>query len=85
MTLVKVSNSCPMSIYHLYPKCSSDQIVLVGHLQLNYRQTMSLENFIGSIIIDFPNLWSTYNGGWCTATESDETLISRPSCEVNVK
>jgi len=35
-------------------------------------------------IIDFPNLGSTYNG-WCTATETDETLISRPSCEVNVK
>jgi len=36
-------------------------------------------------IIDFPNLGSTYNGGWCTATESDETLITRPSREVNVK
>jgi len=35
-------------------------------------------------IIDFPNLGSTYNGSWCTATESAETLISRPSCEVNV-
>ena len=36
-------------------------------------------------IIDFPNLGLTYNGGWCTATETDETLITRPSCEVNVK
>ena len=36
-------------------------------------------------IIDFPNLGSTYNGGWCTATETDETLITRPSREVNVK
>jgi len=35
-------------------------------------------------IIDFPNLGSTYNG-WCTATETDETLITRPSREVNVK
>ena len=35
-------------------------------------------------IIDFPNLRSTYNGGWCTATESGETLIPRPSREVNV-
>jgi len=35
-------------------------------------------------IIDFPNLWLTYNGGWCTATKLGETLISRPSCEVNV-
>jgi len=23
-----------------------------------------------SIIIDFPNLGSTYNGGWCTATKT---------------
>jgi len=38
-----------------------------------------------NIIIDFPNLGSTYNGGWCTATETDETLITRPSREVNVK
>jgi len=30
------------------------------------------------IIIDFPNLRSTYNGGWCTATETGETL--RPIC-----
>ena len=36
-------------------------------------------------IIDFPNLGLTYNGGWCLATETDETLITRPSCEVNVK
>jgi len=36
-------------------------------------------------IIDFPNLGSTYNGGWCLVTETDETLITRPSCEVNVK
>ena len=35
-------------------------------------------------IIDFPNLGLTYNGGWCTATKLGETLISRPSCEVNV-
>jgi len=39
----------------------------------------------GAAIIDFPNLGSTYNGGWCTATETDETLITRPSREVNVK
>jgi len=39
----------------------------------------------GASIIDFPNLGSTYNGGWCTATETDETLITRPSREVNVK
>ena len=38
----------------------------------------------GNNIIDFPNLGSTYNGGWCTATKLDETLISRPSREVNV-
>jgi len=36
------------------------------------------------IIIDFPNLGLTYNGGWCLATYSDETPITRPSCEVNV-
>jgi len=36
-------------------------------------------------IIDFPNLGLTYNGGWCTATETDETLITRPSREINVK
>ena len=36
-------------------------------------------------IIDFPSLGLTYNGGWCLATETDEILISRPSCEVNVK
>ena len=35
-------------------------------------------------IIDFPYHGSTYNGGWCLATETDETLITRPSCEVNV-
>ena len=37
------------------------------------------------IIIDFPYHGSTYNGAWCLATETDETLITRPSCEVNVK
>jgi len=40
---------------------------------------------VNSYIIDFPNLGSTYNGGWCTATETGETLIPRPSREVNVK
>ena len=38
----------------------------------------------GETIIDFPNLGLTYNGNWCTATKLDETLISRPSREVNV-
>ena len=37
-----------------------------------------------SCIIDFPYLGLTYNGGWCLATYSDETPITRPSCEVNV-
>jgi len=40
---------------------------------------------VETTIIDFPNLGSTYNGGWCTATKSDETLLTRPSCKVNVK
>ena len=43
------------------------------------------KNNSSAFIIDFPNLGSTYNGGWCTATETDETLITRPSCEVDVK
>ena len=41
------------------------------------------ESFEASII-DFPYHGSTYNGGWCLATETHETLIPRPSCEVNV-
>jgi len=38
----------------------------------------------GDTITDFPNLGLTYHGGWCLATYSDETPITRPSCEVNV-
>jgi len=44
-----------------------------------------LSNSLNCTIIDFPNLGLTYNGGWRLATETDETLITRPSCEVNVK
>jgi len=28
----------------------------------------------GTSIIDFPNLGSTYNGGWCTATKVADLL-----------
>jgi len=35
-------------------------------------------------IIDFPNLGSTYNGGWCLATYKDEALIAGPPCGASV-
>ena len=70
-----------------YNVCSNDfntnprGIIIYVSQDLTCKQV----DFNSSFIIDFPNLGSTYNGGWCLATETDETRITRPSCEVNVK
>ena len=61
----------------------TDNMAKKGHLMLKQIALSWLE--FQCVIIDFPNLGLTYNGGWCLATETDETLITRPSCEVNVK
>ena len=69
---VQVKSICVLSPKNMYVRMWLSQYL--HHCEAAY-----------NAIIDFPNLGSTYNGGWCLATETDEILIPRPSCEVNVK
>jgi len=75
---------CYLQLTYLGESVSTLSIVMCQCVGLSMRLTQAIRNSWRYNIIDFPNLGSTYNGGWCMATRSDETLIARPSREVNV-